>query len=220
MKRLLLATTTALLAGTLTSCGQGQFANPFAVQLEVTLTPNALEVMPGEVKTATVTAKDAGVAVTKFGVTTSPPEGIKVEVNGPVLYVSAAPGTRPGLYPTVVTASVPGGNGRGVLNVTVKEAVTPSYTAALSEEEVTITQGDARTVSVAFTRDAGYTRTPTITRIDGGDALRARVSGSNTIVMNASQDTTPGTYVLTVRTSDGQTEQAMNLTVTVEGAAQ
>lgn len=219
MKRLLLATT-ALLAGTLTGCGQGQFANPFAVQLEVTLTPSALEIAPGELKTATVTAKDAGVTVTKFDVTTTPPEGITVEANGPVLYVRAAPGTRPGLYPTAVTATVPGGSGRGVLNVTVKAAVAPSYTAALSEDEVTLKQGETRSVSVAFTRDAGYTRTAAITQIEGGEALQASVSGNNTVVLNAAKDTTPGTYVLTVRTNDGQTERTMNLTVTVEGASQ
>lgn len=220
MKRLLLATTTALLAGTLTGCGQGQFANPFAVQLEVTLTPSAIELVPGEVKTATVSVKDAGVTLTKFDVSPHAPEGITVQANGPVLSIRAAPGTRPGLYPTAVTASVPGGSGRGLLNVTVKESAAPSYTATLSEDEITVKQGEARTVSVAFTRDVGYTQTPTITRIEEGEALNARVSGNNTVILNTTKDTTPGTYVLTVRTSDGHTERVMNLTVTVEGATQ
>lgn len=213
MKRLALS---VVLAAALTGCGQGQFANPFAVKLDVTLTPAALTLTPGETKSTTVSAKDEGANVTGFDVTATAPNGLSVRTNGPLVYVTAAADAAPGTYPAVVTASVPGGSGTGILNVTVSPAPVPTYHPTLSETTLTLQQGQAHTISAAFTTDPGYTRHPIVVDVENGEQLNAKVSGLNSVLLAPSASTVPGTYVLTVVTSDGISEQRLNATVKVE----
>lgn len=213
MKRLLLA---VALASALTGCGQGQFANPFAVKLAVTLTPATLALTPGETKSTTVSAKDEGANVTGFDVTAKVPDGLTVRTNGPLVYVTAAPNVAPGLYPATITASVPGGSGTEILNVNVAAAPVPTFHATLSESAVTLKQGTSHTVSAAFTTDPGYTRHPIVVDVENGEQLNAKVTGFNSVLLSPTTDTVPGTYVITIVASDGLTEQRLNATVKVE----
>lgn len=218
MKRLSLAAAILLLSTAMTGCGQGQFANPFAVTLNVTMTPAQLELTPGQTKSTTVTVKEDASTITGYTLNVDAPTGLKVDRNGPVLTVSALPDTPPGLYPAIVTASVTGGSGSGVLNVNVTPAPTKTYTATLTPSTLTMKPGQSRVISVAFTQDPGYTGTPVVIGIENGERLDAKMVAGNSIQLTAT-NTPPGTYVVTVITSDGTKTTRLNLTVTVEAGA-
>ncbi|MBZ9714434.1 hypothetical protein [Deinococcus multiflagellatus] len=205
----------ALLFGLLTTgCGQGQFANPFAVSLKVTATPATLELVAGEAKTVTVSASDGDATMTSFDVSTAAPKGLSVAGNGPVLTVTSTRETPAGLYPVAVNVTVPNGGGSSVLPVRVLPNPTPTYSAALTQTAATIVQGSDLVVSVIITRQSGYQRTPQVMRVSGGEALNASVQG-NSVHLRPTLSTTPGTYALSVEVSDGDVDHHLALTVTV-----
>lgn len=145
-----------LLAG----CGSGPFANPFIQAIEVTLTPSALTLPPGETARVQVSGRVAGGGGAVTGLKVTPeevPAGLTVTPSTGALTVTAREDAEAGAYRIPLTVTAPGGRGEAVLAVTVPGgAAQADYRLTFTPSPVTLRQGERVRVAVTATRGEAH----------------------------------------------------------------
>ena len=217
-RQLLLTSTLLLLPGLVTACGSanGAFANPFTQQIEVTLSPSTVTLMPGSGTRVQLTGAANGTAVTGLAVTASDvPDGLVITPSTGAVTVAANSTMKPGTYSIPLSVTAPGGQGSAQLAVSV---VAPDYAVTFTGNPLALTAGASLRVSFTATRDSKPVPQVRVLKVTG--ALATSV-GSDPLgfTVQAAPDQTVGTYTLLVTTTDGTITRVDPLTVNVSAAA-
>lgn len=213
-----------VLALSLTACGSGPFANPFVQPIEITLTPSDLTLRPGSTGRVQVSGKlsTTNEVVTGLNIKAEEvPAGLKVTPSTGSLVVTANPDAMEGTYAIPLTASVSGGRGQAVLAVTVtgSPSTTDTYNVTWNPQEVTLQQGQSTRIALNATRGELPASDVRVASVQSDLSAQVAPDGLGVIV-SASADQLPGSYLSRVVTRTTQTAQVNTIPVTVTEAQQ
>lgn len=203
----------------LTACGSGAFSNPFIQHIDVTLTPNAVTLNPGNTARVNVTGTASGSSTIISGLTVNAhdvPDGFSVVTGTGSATVTASATAAAGTYSVPLDVSATGGKGSAVLTVTVSLPTAAPYTATFTPSPVALEAGKSVRVAGTAQDSAGKMKSDVrILSISGVLPTTFTAADPLGFTVSSATSDTPGNYVLLVTTTDGTNKAVTAVPVTL-----